>query len=586
MINFSSQKDSLFNELNKIYESQALVSDSEKIPETDKSELLWSVKVPVDNFVFGFDTLNLVIGIPNDFPLVLPKIYLPKSQHDNLQYLPHIDQHRLICTFDEERAVPDPQQPIGIILTCLRQAKKIIESGIKSENFEDYQDEYIAYWGQTYNKEKLLDDRMLSLISDKLELGQIVDLLLLDKLFGKYNSALLSQCDYSRRFHQFLKEENIHFVSYKALYAGTLSFEYPPFKLHNRELQRFIQKKNVLFQKQFDDFLDRKQDHNVILFNPGIEGHTNLLGLKIQKLPTSANGFRKDRLTPALAFRTVAANKGIQRILPDPIHNQRLQMRTTGLKANSKGQKRFAIAGLGSVGSNLMYFLSSLSDVAFHLIDHDEITSENIARHFLGLNYTGSMKVAALKQFYEYSNPNNRIQTSTDSIVQVINENSDDLNACDVLFVCIGKWNIDRWISEAVDQGKIKIPVCFLWVEPYLLGGHALYIHPKANRFLEFFEDNGMFKKNVIAPDEYQRNNPLLSLRESGCQSSYSPYSKNKVIKYLSKLYPHLELLISNKPVKSEAYTWIGSEEVELKGKIQIEEWAKNTNEDLSILRI
>jgi hypothetical protein len=584
MIDFDKAKDNALEDLQSRYDIGILENDSDDVPKSYKLSRYWLVKLLVDSSVFGFDQLELVVGLPKEFPLVLPKIFLSKKHKGEITTLPHIDQNRFICTYDEERAVPNPRVSADQIQHCLLRAKKIIEAGLKRENVEDYMEEFVAYWQQTYNDEEKVCTRMLSSITEVLNAGDKVYLLVLNKKLGYFNSIVIGKCNSSNQFRKFLDDWKYEYSEYQVFYAGSLNFGDPPYNLRNRDLYKLIIQQEKKLQDQFFAFLKLKQNQNIVLFDNGIDGHMYLQGLRIHKLPHSAKGFREGAVTAKLAFQSIATSKKIQRISLIPIHSQRLQRRTAGVLADPKKINRFAIAGLGSIGSNLMYFLSSFSNPSFYLTDPDDLDIVNITRHFLGLVYTGQYKVSALKHYFQHSNPNIKIASSPESIIRIIDENPDDLNTYDILFICIGKRNIEQWVADALNARKLSMPLCFIWVEPYLLGGHALYIHPEANHFQEYFDDDGFFHQNVISSNEYSDSNQLLSLRESGCQSTFRPYSQEKVILFLSKLFPHLRNWISEKPRISESFTWIGYEEDNLKGKIKLSEWIEKCDSDFTII--
>src|SRR5690606_1258972 len=111
------------------------------------------------------------------------------------------------------------------------------------------------------------------------------------------------------------------------------------------------------------------------------------------------------------------------------------------------------------------------------------------------------------------------------------------INESDYIFIAIGESNIESWLADAVNKGLIIKPIFFVWVEPYLLGGHCIFITPENNNYESYFDKNGFFKFNVIG--DYKNKN--LSLKEAGCQSNYTPYSSNNIQLFLG----HLNLEIS-----------------------------------------
>lgn len=76
--------------------------------------------------------------------------------------------------------------------------------------------------------------------------------------------------------------------------------------------------------------------------------------------------------------------------------------------------------------------------------------------------------------------------------------------------------NIEDHVIKLINDGKITIPVFFLWVEPYAIGGHCLYIHPDDKVDVGSLYSYNLYRKNVIADLEYIDSNPILSKQEGG----------------------------------------------------------------------
>lgn len=99
----------------------------------------------------------------------------------------------------------------------------------------------------------------------------------------------------------------------------------------------------------------------------------------------------------------------------------------------------------------------------------------------------------------------------------------------------------------------------FLWVEPYAIGGHCIFIHPDDKITLDDLYEGHLYRYNVIDPKEYLSSNPVLSKQEAGCQTAYTPYSGNDVILFLSSIYKWINEIIKNDIKRSEAIQWVGN---------------------------
>ena len=77
------------------------------------------------------DSIPIVIGIPYNWSRVLIDIYI--EQHIDFPFLPHIDKKGKICLYELEGILIDWNLH-GILLQCIRQAKKIIFEGLEGKN--------------------------------------------------------------------------------------------------------------------------------------------------------------------------------------------------------------------------------------------------------------------------------------------------------------------------------------------------------------------------------------------------------------------------------------------------------------------
>jgi len=284
---------------------------------------------------------------------------------------------------------------------------------------------------------------------------------------------------------------------------------------------------------------------------------TYLFGWFHKSINTFVKGFRPGALKHFDVISTVQSNENVERITTDVFTKERLENRTSGM-VDQNIEQTFLIAGVGSIGSNLIYFLNSMNSPSFKLIDNDEIKLENINRHLLGFEYIGYYKTKAIKEFLLKNNPIQKVSTKESSIVDIINNETDYVNEADYIFISIGKANIDNWICQSLKDRILKKPIFFIWVEPFLSGGHCIYLHPSNPEFEKFFDDD-FFKFNVIDRIEYKLGNKNLSLREVGCQTTYIPYSGANVISFISTLFPFISSIIDYNKTESVAYTWLGN---------------------------
>jgi hypothetical protein len=531
-----------------------------------KSELeVWEIDTEI---LYDDKLLSIVLHVifTNQFPLDLPKIHLSPDTFEKTKYIPHIDNNRLVCTFDTEVVSTNSDEPAGIVYACIRKSKNIILDGLSGSNQSDFNDEFKAYWEEKYEEEKYLPISILSLM-DRIESEGSLKLICLKKSLRIYNYVLHNSDEISKRFKSFLKSYDIEYQEVDVYYLKDFPNILPPFELKNRDILNLVQSAGNESLKKFKAFLNKGEFPKLVVCEKYFGDKVYLFGWFHKYIDTNKKGFRPGYLDNFKAFSIFNANKNVDRITTDVFTKERLQNRTSG--NIKKLEKSFLIAGVGSIGSNLVYFLNSMDTPELRLVDDDRIKLENIQRHLLGFEYVGDYKTKAIKDYLLKKNPLQKVSTKETSIVDIVTNNVNYFNYVDYAFIAIGNSNIDNWICESIKEGIIKKPVFIIWVEPYLCGGHCIFLHP-SNPLANKYFDNGFFKFNVIDLIEYKSGNKNLSLREAGCQTTYIPYSGANVISFLSALFPYISSIIDTGISDSKSFSWIGNFEIINQMKIKI----------------
>ena len=516
--------------------------------------------------------IKLHILLLPEFPYVFPKILLSPKDFENFKYIPHVDNERVICTFDPDLTRPDPNQSGEVLIETIRKAKQILEDGINKRNQDDFFIEFRSYWDQQYADENNVNKFVLSLIEKPI--GGPVTLLILEKPLKEYKYILHKGDEIAKRFTEFLEVNKFTYQESEVLILQNLYIEkHPPFALKNYEIIEKLKNQNELLKKYISYINSRVYPKLVLISQDDIP---ILIGWFHKPLNINRKGFRPGKISNFYVLSTFQKNDFVNRILPEILTMNRLKKRSDGSEYQPGSELRLGVAGIGSLGSNLIFFLNTFDKPELRLIDSDDLKIENTGRHFLGFEYTGLKKTLALKSFLQLQTPLQKITSRENSIINVCQKETDYINQLDFLFVCIGKTNIEKWIGQAIESGLITIPVFFLWVEPYLAGGHCLYIYPGSKSFNSYFDEDDFFLNNVISKKDYENNNPLLKLKEASCQTSFVPYSSFSVVMFLSNLFPIISEIITHKKSKSKSYSWIGNIQyviemgIELSSKIQM----------------
>lgn len=557
MIDKNKIVQEIFDEFSKI-ERVCILSDSDKkklnIP---IAIVVWEVETEIDiNDTCCEFTFHILFR--NSFPLDLPKIYLAPASYEKVKYQPHINSNRFVCTFDTESCSTNISEPLGIVTECLKRAKKIIKEGLLNLNQSEFDSEFIAYWDEKYDSGEKKPKEVLSLINN-IKDEDSLKLISIDKKMYYHDYILHINDDSAKVFKDFLTNNKIVFKEIDVFYFKNDIFknQRPPFALRNRDvIKQFIG--DDLTLKEFKKYINSESNSKFIFTSRLIDNNEYIYGWCHSLLITNVKGFRKGKFKQYDALSMTQANEFVQRITTEKFTINRLENRTNG-EPNKIKPMSFVVAGVGSIGSNLLFYLNSMNFPEFKLIDKDLLGIENIGRHFLGFNLVGQFKTTALKEFLKQSNPLQIVSTREESIFDVIKQTPEYINNSDFLFVAIGNSNIENWLAQAINEGIIKIPTFFLWVEPYLCGGHCLFINPHKANYQEYFIKD-FFKYNVISNFEYIENNLNLKLNEAGCQTTFTPYSASNIIGFLSSLFPKITTIIENKIIQdTTSFTWIGN---------------------------
>jgi hypothetical protein len=472
----------------------------------------------------------------------------------------------LICIF-QNNSEPNSFLPEKVVEETIRRAKNIIEEGIRGNNDKDYEDEFEAYWNSNYSKTDIVNNSFLLLTETSLK--QDFDLISLETRTNKFKYIIHQNENIALNFKEYLDSQNIKYTETTGYLIPDIGiFVKPPFNKTNKEIFDAIEKWDEEEAKKYISLINSKESM-LFLFPKIIGSGIRYFGWFHSPAKSKRNGFRSKSIKNYNALSLFQSQEEINRVLPHVYNNQRLVERSAGEKSDNVN-KKFVLAGLGSIGSNLIHYLNSTQKVEFKLIDTDLLELENIGRHYLGFNYLNWKKTKAIKDFLIKSSPIQKIETREKSIVQVIKEEPLFINESDFLFVAIGETNIEFWIADAIKKGIINRATFFLWVEPYLLGGHCIFINPKNNNYTAYFDEDGLYKFNIIGDYE----NEVLSLKEAGCQSNYTPYSSNNIQLFLGNIYLNISDIITSQVSDSRSFSWVGDKSIASKMNIGLSEYS------------
>lgn len=120
--------------------------------------------------------------------------------------------------------------------------------------------------------------------------------------------------------------------------------------------------------------------------------------------------------------------------------------------------------------------------------------------------------------------------------------------------------------------GEFSIAIYILWLEPYGIAGHMVYINPADGIDVSrIFNENGLYVNNLIEDEEYIAKSDDFTERDAGCNGRYALYSGNDVTLLLSAMYSEIEKLL-DQPSHSRFYRWIGNINIAQSNNIRLKQ--------------
>jgi len=329
-----------------------------------------------------------------------------------------------------------------------------------------------------------------------------------------------------------------------------------PLPKNNGEIYRAIKNSGEENCTALENYLNKSDSNRIILFSFPLKDERIIAGWMFSRWKSKLyNGFRPRKLQLDIRMARTA-NIPIEKISVERVDPARLFKRGgLGIKESIKDSS-IAIIGCGSLGSPLAVSLSKCGISKFLLIDNDILEPGNIARHICGFYdiIENSYKSNAVKSRLLKHFPHIDCSSRTDDILDLLIKDESILNKYDLSVVAIGNRSVERRLNYLLKKGIIKTPLIFIWMEPYGVAGHFLFIHPnKGGCFQCCFTHEGIFKYSVA---KFNRD---LFKRETGCQTTFIPYSNLEIDSFVNIAAREIINCIEKKPGQSFLLTWLGN---------------------------
>jgi hypothetical protein len=535
---------------------------------------VWSVRVSVSD-----EPQDLILAVPHTFPDDLPKIYLPAQTVEAIKQIPHLDVRRFLCTFDEVAAKPNADDPGGVALAVLGRAVKVFGDDLSGDNRSDYSEELQAYWA--------LDSDILSLSlvePDTAVTGAVM--LQLQPSWRGYSYLFAQTEDAGKEWLRAvgcaskLEAQKVPF-----LHLQTLGD--PPMPSTNGDIYRLLRRQDDdSCLKRLIAHLQRSQRPSAVLFSIPTVGGARMLGAwwhpkvvhEVNRGPDHNRrhqhvvpGFRAGSNSVAAAAElSVRHQKAkIVRSVIERVDRARLFARTAGT-ARTAVEHPVNMIGCGSLGSITASALAQGGLVnRLRIVDPQKLEPENVQRHYCGMSDIEEYKAEATARKLRAHLPHVECEPQTRDVLDVLRTSPAVFTPTSLTVVTLGDIAVERRLNRLYKSGVAfgDAPLCFMWVEPHLFAGHALFLRRnRAGCFECAFDENFHFRRRVLA------NPSSFSRREAGCQSTFVPYSGADAAQFVAAATRFL--INSFESPENRIFTWIGDIEEARRTGAQLEpEW-------------
>lgn len=422
----------------------------------------------------------------------------------NQPVLAHVSNEGMICITDHQGEMFDGQDRIGLFKFAVEKALTIFAKSLMDLQNGSRHDLYEELEG--YNQTVLSTNKSVILSSEPYEDRKLYALtrqpMKRHKLHPKYS------------IHEIISDNEIGSKSqtYTVVAVKTIVLKDIRDFIIPNTFQKFTEAwwEQQIAKLPVEDQLKIRQvdSFNIVL-----------LQIPTPKIPTYLIISYDFTNQPLIKYRNFKV-QGIQRAWKDYLLNR------VGIE-DIKQNKTVVIAGCGSVGSRVAEFLAQSNVGRLIFVDTDIMKTDNIMRHYLGLQEVGKSKVTGLKNRLEDNIPDIKIQSEVSDIISWLSKQSvEDLMRIDALVLATGHAPTELEVCNILFNKAVDIQVVAGWLEPYGLGGHVLSFSSNQDGCLNclYHDEQGDSSIHIRTRLFEYDPNIVLSKNISGCVGAFTAY--------------------------------------------------------------
>lgn len=441
--------------------------------------------------------------------LALPSVSVAKC---NLPALDHVGSSGLICVTDHQGEMFDSTDLLGLFKYALDTAIYILTNSLKS------------YWdGNRVSLYEEIDGYNQTVVSDAPIIVATHNPNQSDSLYA-WSINLTRQRNTPQCYH-------IKYLVDGASQHPPSSSPYTAIKVTKISLSRiedFVipnlfesfdenwwKQQISKFSKNQLDSLQKNSNFKIVLLEiPTPTMHTYLVISYYQDM--TSNKYRN--------FKVQTLQRGWREYL----------LNRTGIEFQFPSKKTVVIAGCGSVGSRVAEILAESDVDKLILVDYDDMKTDNIMRHYLGVQDVNQSKVGALKNRLQQNIPELEVVAYKANILNWLNsQNNEQLSEIDSIVLATGHPPTELEVCRRLYTHEASVQVVSGWLEAYGLGGHVLGFKSNEDACLKclYYGDDGN-PSNYIKISLF--SNPsgiVLSKNITGCAGAFTAYGSVHAMK-------------------------------------------------------
>jgi len=495
------------------------------------------------------EDVTVWLVLDESFPISLPRFFLRDPYA--LGVIPHVDYRGFVCFAQEEGLVTDQDRPLDVVREGLERALEVLRRGRRRDNFDDFSDEFEAYWTQITAPVPL---QARSYFAPKRTIQEIA--LLTEKIGEHKHLHFAVSTEDLTRFWNGRTPERITIHRAIALPLEPGSVVIPP--RHDGPFWDIGTARTAIManlsesnRRRFEKLAKKAHavKEVVVVALPRAQGGETLFGLQFVGI---------GHTHPLLPVGTA---RSIKPIAIERRDQQYLVARGGG--SHRPLNKRVLLVGGGAVGGHLAFELARAGVGQITIVDPDRLTPDNAFRHVLGRDHWGELKVDALKAELECHLPYVVIEPIDRSVQAVLAGGTVNLQRYDAIAVATGKPAVDLWINRQIHAHKYQRICVFTWLEPLGIGGHAVRVRTRSG--------SGCLECLYSSPDDtrsavefrgaFAAPGQSFGRALSGCATLFTPYGSVDAVSTAALAVRLLVEGLSSPETDSMLASWKGSAE-------------------------